>query len=68
MFYIEPLIVAETIKSRKKDIIVVWCNTWTGNGNVRLCNGDDVTLTESIFEISRYLGRMIDTSLYGKHL
>lgn len=68
MFYTEPLIVAGTMTSRKKDIIIEWCNTWTGNGNVRLCNGDDVVLTDNIYEISRYLGRVVDPALYGKVL
>ncbi|EZA58690.1 Bifunctional aminoacyl-tRNA synthetase [Ooceraea biroi] len=65
MFYLEPLIVAETINSRGKNITVSWCNKWTGSGNIRLCNEDDVVLSENILEINRYLGRVVDTSLYG---
>ncbi|RLU18438.1 hypothetical protein DMN91_008795 [Ooceraea biroi] len=61
----EPLIVAETINSRGKNITVSWCNKWTGSGNIRLCNEDDVVLSENILEINRYLGRVVDTSLYG---
>ncbi|XP_017877336.1 bifunctional glutamate/proline--tRNA ligase [Ceratina calcarata] len=62
----DALIVAEIIKSEKKEKIeVIWCNDWEGHGNVRLTDDIHKVLGERSSDVSRYFARTSYTDLYG---
>ncbi|KAG5307821.1 SYEP ligase, partial [Pseudoatta argentina] len=61
----EVLVVAEVINSEKKNIIILWNNTWNDESDVCLYDKDNKLLGEYNNEITRYLARTINPLLYG---
>ena len=61
----DVLVVAEVINSEKKDIIILWNNTWNNESDVCLYDKDHKLLGQYNNEITRYLARTINPLLYG---
>ncbi|XP_011063777.1 PREDICTED: bifunctional glutamate/proline--tRNA ligase [Acromyrmex echinatior] len=62
---LDVLVVAEVINSEKKNIIILWNNTWNDESDVCLYDKDNKLLGQYNNEITRYLARTINPLLYG---